>query len=99
MARTIVLGIRSPSWNGLVITGEHRYSFDITIPYNNRLILELLLSAPIDDRINDTIYKIIRQKMNSKIDETGIAITNVKHTNSRAKMENLYYWITTHMPF
>ena len=37
--------------------------------------------------------------MNSKIDETGIAITNVKHTNSRAKMENLYYWITTHMPF
>lgn len=90
---------RSPSWNGLVITGEHRYSFDITIPYNNRLILELLLSAPIDDRINDTIYKIIRQKMNSKIDETGIAITNVKHTNSRAKMENLYYWITTHMPF
>lgn len=90
---------RSPSWNGLVITGEHRYSFDITIPYNNRLILELLLSASVEDRINDTIYKMIRQRMNPVIDETGIAITNVKHTNNRAKAENLYYWIMTHLPF
>lgn len=90
---------RCPSWNGLVITGEHRYSFDITIPYNNRLILELLLSANIEDRINDTIYKMIRQKMNPLIDETGISVTNVKHTNNRAKAENIYYWITTHLPF
>lgn len=90
---------RCPSWNGLVITGEHRYSFDITIPYNNRLILELLLSASLNDRINDSVYKIIREKMNSKIDATGISVTNVKHTNTRAKVENLYYWINTHLPF
>lgn len=84
---------RVPSWNGLVITGEHRYSFDITIPYNNRMLLELLLSAPIEDRINDTIYKMIRAKMNSKIDETGIAVQNLKHTQNREKAENLYYMI------
>ena len=88
---------RSPSWNGLVITGEHRYSFDITIPYNNRLILELLLSAPIKDRINDTVYKIIRQKRNPKIDGTGIAVTNVKHTNTRARAEDIYYWVMTRL--
>lgn len=90
---------RVPSWNGLVITGEHRYSFDITIPYNNRLLLELLVSAPIKDRINDTIYKIIRNNMNPKIDATGIAITNIKHTNTRAKLENIYYWLMTHIIF
>ena len=39
---------RVPSWNGLVITGEHRYSFDITIPYNNRKLLAILLSAPLE---------------------------------------------------
>ncbi len=82
---------RVPSWNGLVITGEHRYSFDITIPYNNRRLLELLLSAPIEDRINDTVYKNIREKMNPMIDQTGIAITNLKHTENREKAENIYY--------
>ncbi len=88
---------RVPSWNGLVITGEHRYSFDITIPYNNRKLLELLVSAPIKDRINDTIYSMIRKKMNPEIDKTGIFITNIKHTTNRAKMENIYYWIMTHI--
>lgn len=90
---------RCPSWNGLVITGEHRYSFDITIPYNNRMILELLLSAPIEDRINDTIYSMIRERMNPLIDKTGIAVTNVLHTSNRAKAEDLYYWLSTHLPF
>lgn len=88
---------RIPSWNGLVITGEHRYSFDITIPYNNRKLIELLVSAPIEDRIKDTIYKMIRTKMNPEIDKTGIAITNVKHTDNRAKVEHLYYWVMTHI--
>lgn len=82
---------RVPSWNGLVITGEHRYSFDITIPYNNRKILELLLSAPIQMRLHDDIYRAIRQKMNPAIDETGIAVTNLKHTKNRERLENLYY--------
>lgn len=88
---------RVPSWNGLVITGEHRYSFDITIPYNNRKIIELLVSASIKDRINDTIYSMIRAKMNPEIDKTGISVTNVKHTNNRAIAENFYYWMMTHM--
>lgn len=90
---------RVPSWNGLVITGEHRYSFDITIPYNNRRILNLLVSAPIQDRINDTVYKRIQNKMNPRISAIGIAVTNVKHTQRRAKLENLYYTIHSHLPF
>lgn len=82
---------RVPSWNGLVITGEHRYSFDITIPYNNRHIFELLLSAPIKDRILDRVYIRIREKLNPAIDQTGVAVTNLKHTERREKAENLYY--------
>jgi hypothetical protein len=82
---------RVPSWNGLVITGEHRFSFDITIPYNNRRLLMLLLSVPIEDRINDWVYTEIRKSMNPDIDRTGIAVTNLKHTKNRAKTENMYY--------
>lgn len=90
---------RMPSWNGLVITGEHRYSFDITIPYNNRRLLELLVSAPIDDRIHDTVYKKIREYWNPEIDKTGIAVTNLKHTKNREKAENVYYTIHSKIPF
>lgn len=90
---------RVSSWNGLVITGEHRYSFDITIPYNNRILLELLLSAPIEARINDSIYKRIRERMNSSIDAIGISVTNLKHTKRREKVENIYYMIHSKIPF
>ena len=90
---------RVPSWNGLVITGEHRYSFDITIPYNNRRIFELLLSAPIEDRISDRVYTDIREKMNPEIDQTGIAVTNLKHTQRREKAENIYYLLHSNVPF
>ncbi len=82
---------RVPSWNGLVITGEHRYSSDITIPYNNRLLLTILLSAPIEDRIQDTLYTEIRRQFNPQIDATGIAVTNLHHTEKRARLENLYW--------
>lgn len=88
---------RVASWNGLTITGEHRYSFDITIPYNNRHLLALLLSAPIDVRISDGIYTKIRHKMNPIIDNTGVSVTNIKHTKKREKLENWYYAIHTKM--
>ena len=90
---------RVPSWNGMVITGEHRYSFDITIPYNNRKLLALLLSAPIEQRIRDEVYTAIRKRMNPKIDETGISVTNLKHTENREKAENIYYFVHSKIPF
>ncbi len=90
---------RVPSWNGQVITGEHRYSFDITIPYNNRKLLALLLSASMEQRIGDEIYTQIRERMNPKIDATGIAVTNLKHTENREKAENIYYFVHSKIPF
>lgn len=89
---------RVPAWNGIVITGEHRYAADITIPYNNRVLLTLLLSAPIEARISDKLYKNIREKMNPIIDETGISITNLKHTDRRAQFENLYWVLHSKFP-
>lgn len=90
---------RMSAWNGLVITGEHKYSFDITIPYNNRVIIDMLLRMPLEYRLNDTAYGDIRKVMNPKIDETGIAVTNLKHTTNRAKLERLYLEVMTRLPF
>lgn len=89
---------RVPSWNGIVITSEQRFSFDITIPYNNRKLLELLLSMPIEDRINDSLYKKIRTKMNPKIDEACENVQNLHHTHRRARFEELYWRIHSKFP-
>ena len=81
-----------------MITGEHRYSFDITIPYNNRILLQLLLSTSIENRINDTIYAQIREKMNPVIERTGITVQNLLHTERRERAENLYYTLHSKFP-
>lgn len=90
---------RVPSWNGLVITGEHRYSYDITIPYNNRKLLTILLGVSIEERIEDVLYKKIRDDRNTEIDATGVSVTNLLHTENREKMENLYYTLHSNIPF
>ncbi len=90
---------RVGAWNGVTITGEHRFSFDIVIPYNNRILLNLLLSASLDSRINDSIYKQIRIKLLEKIETCGVNVVNIKHTQTRARVENLYYNIHSRIPF
>lgn len=89
---------RVPAWNGLVITGEHRYSSDITIPYNNRLLLTMLLSVSIEDRIHDTLYARMRQIFDPRIDATGVSVTNLLHTDRREKLENLYWVVHSKCP-
>ena len=89
---------RMGGWNGLVITGEHRFAFDITIPYNNRRLLELLLCTPVEDRMTDRLYSLIRQKADPAVDAAGIAITNLKHTSRRAQAEGLYLAIHSRLP-
>lgn len=57
------------------------------------------MSVPIEHRIDDTIYSKIRKKREPAIDETGIAVTNLKHTKKREKAENLYYLLHSKIPF
>lgn len=89
---------RVAAWNGLVITGEHQYTNEITIPYNNRRCLELMLSIPIKDRLSDELYKAIRDKMNAKIDTIVPTVVNLRHTALRARFEWLYYYFNIIAP-
>lgn len=90
---------RVSSWNGLVISNEHSLSFDITIPYNNRILLQTLLGTPLEKRINDQCHKDIQKLMNRKIADVGISVTDMKHTQKRAQFEKLYLAVQTKIPF
>ena len=37
--------------------------------------------------------------MNAAIDQTGIAVTNLKHTKNRERAENIYYMIHSQLFF
>lgn len=90
---------RVAAWNGLAITGELRHAHDITIPYNNRIILQLLLGATDDEKIEDVVYTKIRNRMNPSVDISGQNVVNLKHTNRRAQVEGLYYRLHANFPF
>ena len=40
---------------GIFLTTEHRVSYDITIPFNNRKYVELMLTVPLEKRKVDDI--------------------------------------------
>lgn len=90
---------RYGSWGGLTITSEHRVSYDITIPYNNRRIMELFLRLPLWKRIKDVPHYDVIRKMNPAIDALGITVTNYNETEKRMRLERAYYLLHNLLPF
>ena len=84
---------------GQSLFAEHVLSFDITIPYNNRHLISLMLRPKISDRINDRLQKDIIEFNNPKQASLHIDVVNAAHTDKRALMERAYLFINTHLPY
>lgn len=91
--------MRYGGWGGQVITCEHRFAFDITVPYNNRILMEAFLTLPLEKRISDQAHYDMIKRLNPKIDETGITIVNYNETKSRMYKEKLYFFVNSYLPF
>lgn len=75
---------------GVFLTSEHRVSYDITIPFNNRKYLEKMLTVPLEKRKADAIPKDLITYMEPRIAETGIVIKDISHTSFRAFIVRMY---------
>lgn len=84
---------------GLSLICEHLLSHEITIPYNNRHLISLMLRPKVSDRINDRLQNDIIALNNPKQAALNISVTNVAHTKKRAALERLYLLINSHSPF
>ncbi len=73
--------------------------FDITIPYNNRALLDLLLRIPLQKRIDDIHHLDMKKYLNKELFDMNIRVVNLNETNNRKKILNLIYLINTHLPF
>jgi len=89
----------SSAVEGIELNGEHRISYEITVPYNNRRLAETMLTVPLEKRINDEIPKAIILKSNPKIAETGIVIKDISHTDLRAIILRCYLAIMSKIHF
>lgn len=84
---------------GLFLTAEHRVSYEITIPFNNRRYLETMLRAPLQKRIDDDVPKDIIAYRNTKIAQCGISIKDVGYTDFRTVLERGYLEIFSKLGF
>lgn len=86
-------------WGGLALTGEHMISNNVTVPYNNRALLDLMLRTPLGKRIDDQLQKDIINRMDDRIEKTGIHVVNGNETKQRELFERAYYAVNNLLPW
>ncbi|MBR4659219.1 MAG: hypothetical protein IKP26_08210 [Clostridia bacterium] len=86
-------------WGSLALTGEHMLTNEITVPYNNRALLDLMLRTPLSKRLDDQLHKDIMHSMDDRIEKLGIHVVNGNETKQRELIERVYYRLNNIMPF
>ncbi len=86
-------------WGGLTLTGEHMLSNDITVPFNNRTMLDMMLRTPLTKRMHDHLHKDMMNLMDERIEQLGIHVINGNETRLRALLEGTYFCINNILPF
>ena len=86
-------------WGGLALTGEHKLTNDITVPYNNRALLDMMLRTPLQARRTDQLHRDIMDAQDPRINQMGIHVVNGNSTALRAVCERIYFDVHRHLPF
>ena len=81
------------------LRAEHRMSYDIAIPFNNRRLVDLMLHVPLSYRIEDRIQKDIIRMRNDQIEKTGVSVVDANYTTLRTLFERVYLEINSRLPF
>uniref|UniRef100_A0A7C3N567 Asparagine synthetase domain-containing protein n=1 Tax=candidate division WOR-3 bacterium TaxID=2052148 RepID=A0A7C3N567_UNCW3 len=84
--------------NGLNI-GVMKFCFDITIPYNNRKFLDILLRTNIQDRISDKVHLDMTKYLNKELYDMNLRVINLNETKFRKFLANVYFTINSSIPF
>ena len=79
--------------------GVMKSCFDITIPYNNRRLMDLLLRVSLKDRISDQHHLDMKKQLNPELYEMNIRVVNLNETKARKRFASLYYSVHSHLPY
>lgn len=79
--------------------GVMKSCFDITIPYNNRRFLDLMLRVPLEKRLNDDLHLDMKKVLNPSLYDMNIRVVNLNETDRRKKLANIYFTVNSHLRF
>ena len=95
----ICLEMRDSRWGADVISCEHMFSYDVTVPYNNRHLCDLLQKPPLEKRIASQTHIDFTNLLCPEIEKTHIAVKDAAHNKKREVMERIYYFLSCIRPF
>ena len=86
--------VRMSSW-GMMVTTALDICHTLTFPFNNRKLIELILSLPREKRLTDEVHNNIIKFANEEIYNTGVHIKNNYFKSNRILLEKMYYYYRT----
>ena len=86
---------RFGSWGTIVTTGQNIFNFEVTMPMNNRKIMDMFLWYPHEFRRADMVNKGVWKVNNPKLSEAGNNIHNDYLDKKRLLLERVYYYYRT----
>ena len=94
----IILEMRDSRWGADVISCEHMFSHDVTVPYNNRHLSDLLQQPPFEKRLASQTHIDFTNLLCPDIEKTNIAVKDYAHNKKREVMERFYYFLSCIRP-
>lgn len=86
---------RFGSWGTIVTTGQNIFNFEVTMPMNNRKIMDMFLWYPHEFRKNDGVNFGIIKANNPQLLAVGNRIHNDYLNVKRLLLEMIYYYFRT----
>ena len=81
-------------WGVSVISSQQLYH-RMSMPMNNRKILELFLGLPREERKTDAVHKEIMAYMNKAVVDAEVEVPNLYFHSYRIWMEKIYFLFRT----
>ncbi|MBG9544831.1 hypothetical protein ABE29_19300 [Cytobacillus firmus] len=86
--------VRLGAW-GTSVVSSFDFSHNVTMPYNNRKLIELLLSFPHNSRRDGLVHDSVIKYANSKIHSLNLTVKNDYSKKYRQRLEQIYYYYRT----
>ena len=81
-------------WGVSVVSAQQLYH-RVTMPMNNRKILELFLSFPHEERKSDSVHRRVMEYENQAVVDAQVEIRNLYFHSYRIWMEKLFFLFRT----
>lgn len=86
--------VRMSAWAATALASQE-YFHEITVPYNNRKLMDMFLSFPEEDRLIDIPHKLLMERGNPEIAALDCSVKDTYFAKKRMLIETAYYYYAT----